>query len=320
MKNIVITGGAGFIGSHLVDYFVDYYSSANVTVIDKMTYAADFKNISHHLKNNKFKLRVGDICDFDFCYKTLQNADLLIHAAAESHVDNSFHSSLTFSRTNVLGTHSLMQAAIDNRVSKIIHISTDEVYGEIIEGSVNENAVFSPTNPYSASKAAAEMIVFGYIQSYKLPAIIVRANNMFGTRQFPEKLIPKSIMHLLSGDKIMLHGNGLNKRTFLAVNDFCEAINLLIKKGNLGEAYNIGTQQEYQNVEIARMLCDLFELDYNDYITYVDDRPFNDLRYCVDYSKILKLGWTPKVALMSELRHLIAWYKERRYLYEFQET
>ncbi len=309
MNKIVITGGAGFIGSHLVDYFVAAYPGAEVAVIDKMTYAADFRYIAHHMNNDKFNLAVGDICDLSFCNKTLSGADLLIHAAAESHVDNSFHSSLEFSRTNVLGTHTLMQASLDQAVGKIIHVSTDEVYGEVAEGSVDEMGAFAPTNPYSASKAAAEMIVYGYIQSFKLPAVIVRANNMFGIRQFPEKLIPKSIMRLMAGKKVTLHGDGLNKRTFLAVHDFCEAVDLLVQKGALGEAYNIGTEQEYQNIEIAKILCEFYNLSHVDYVSYIKDRPFNDSRYCVDYSKISKLGWQAKIDLKDQLPELIIWYE-----------
>ena len=309
MKKIVITGGAGFIGSHLVDYFVAAYPEAEVVVIDKMTYAADFRYVTHHMNNDKFNLAVGDICDLSLCNKMLSGADLLIHAAAESHVDNSFQSSLEFSRTNVLGTHTLMQASLDQAVGRIIHVSTDEVYGEVAEGSVDEMGAFSPTNPYSASKAAAEMIVYGYIQSFKLPAVIVRANNMFGTRQFPEKLIPKSIMRLMAGKKVTLHGDGLNKRTFLAVHDFCEAVDLLVQKGALGEAYNIGTEQEYQNIEIAKILCEFYNLSHANYVSYIKDRPFNDSRYCVDYSKISKLGWRAKIDLKDQLPELITWYE-----------
>jgi len=309
MNKIVITGGAGFIGSHLVDYFITAYPRAEVTVIDKMTYAADFRYVSHHMNSDNFNLAVGDICDFPFCNKLLSGADLLIHAAAESHVDNSFHNSMEFSRSNVLGTHSLMQASLDQAVGRIIHISTDEVYGEVAEGSVNEKAAFAPTNPYSASKAAAEMVVCGYIQSFKLPAVIVRANNMFGTRQFPEKLIPKSIMRLMGGEKITLHGSGLNRRTFLAVHDFCEAVDLLVKKGTLGESYNIGTEQEYQNIEIAKILCEFYNVNHVDYVSYIKDRPFNDSRYCVDYSRISELGWKSKIDLKDQLPELIAWYQ-----------
>jgi dTDP-glucose 4,6-dehydratase len=308
---IVITGGAGFIGSHIVDFFVLKYPSAEIVIIDKMTYASDFRYLKQHLNSVNFTLIVGDICDKELCDKAMESADLLIHAAAESHVDNSFESSLIFTKTNVLGTHTVMQSALKNSVAKILHISTDEVYGEVMTGAVNEESVFAPTNPYSASKAAAEMIVKGYIQSFGLPAIIVRANNMFGTRQFPEKLIPGSLIRLMSGEKITLHGSGLNKRTFLSVYDFCDALYILTQKGKLGEAYNIGTEQEYENVEVARMICSLLDVDESESIVYIKDRPFNDARYSVDYQKIVDLGWNITRDFENELPSLAAWYRAR---------
>lgn len=311
MKKIVITGGAGFIGSHIVDEYIESYPDAKIVVLDKMTYAADIRNIQHHIENDNFELIVGDICDLQTCERTLKNVDLLIHAAAESHVDNSFGNSLEFSRTNVVGTHCLMEACRQLHVPKIIHVSTDEVYGEVLEGEAHEDAVLKPTNPYSASKAAAEMVIRGYMQSFKLPVIIIRANNMFGTRQYPEKIIPKFILMLNNNEKLTLHGNGENKRHFLAVRDFTKALMVLTNKGEVGECYNIGTTQEYQNIEMAKMLCDCFDLPADQYIIYVEDRPFNDGRYAVNWDKITKLGWEPKIKLKEQMPELIQWYTER---------
>lgn len=310
MNKFVITGGAGFIGSHIVDFFIARFPDAECVVLDKMTYAADFRYLKQHTENANFSLVVGDICDQDICDSVLQDADLLIHAAAESHVDNSFQSSLIFTKTNVLGTHTIMQSALHHNVARVIHISTDEVYGEVVEGAVSESGAFAPTNPYSASKAAAEMIVKGYIKAFNLPAILVRANNMFGTRQFPEKLIPGSLIRLMTGEKIMLHGSGLNKRTFLSVHDFCEALYLLVIKGVIGEAYNIGTEQEYRNIDIAKVICSLLDKRASESIVYVKDRPFNDARYSVDYSKITDLGWEVKLELEEQLPLIAEWYKE----------
>jgi len=310
MKKIVITGGAGFIGSHIVDEYVENFPEAKVVVLDKMTYAADFRNIQHHINNPNFELIVGDICNMDRCLQALDGADLLIHAAAESHVDNSFGNSMEFSKTNVLGTHCLMEACRQLKTPKIIHVSTDEVYGEVLSGEATEDALLKPTNPYSASKAAAEMIINGYLQSFKLPIIMIRANNMFGIRQYPEKIIPKFILMLMADEKLTLHGTGENKRHFLAVRDFTHALMILTQKGEIGEAYNIGTTQEYQNVEIAKMLCDHFDKPHDDYITYVEDRPFNDGRYAVNWDKITALGWAPKTQLSEQVPELIAWYKE----------
>lgn len=311
MNKIVVTGGAGFIGSHIVDFVVGTYPDSKVFVIDKMTYAADYSYVGQHSENPNFRLIVGDICDYQTCLSVLKNADLLIHAAAESHVDNSFSNSIEFTKTNTMGTHCLMEACLAQGVKKIIHISTDEIYGEVLNGSVDESGAYAPTNPYSASKAAAEMIVRAYSKSFKLPVVIVRANNMYGTRQFPEKLIPKSILKLNRSKKIPLHGNGLNQRTFLSVHDFCSAIDILIKKGKLGEIYNVGTEEEYRNIDIAEALCKIFSLNSDEYITYVADRPFNDARYSVNYRKILDLGWSKNRILMDDLPEIVDWYLQR---------
>lgn len=311
MKKIVITGGAGFIGSHIVDEYVENYPNAKIVVLDKMTYAADIRNVQRHIGNKNFDLIVGDICDLATCEQALEGADLLIHAAAESHVDNSFGNSLVFSQTNVVGTHCLMETCRKLKTPKIIHVSTDEVYGEVLEGEAHEEALLKPTNPYSASKAAAEMVIRGFMQSFNLPVIMIRANNMFGTRQYPEKIIPKFILMLNNDEKLTLHGNGENKRHFLAVRDFTNALMILTNKGEIGECYNIGTTQEYQNIEMAKMLCDLFNKSEDDYITYVEDRPFNDGRYAVNWDKITALGWKPKISLEEQMPEIIKWYVER---------
>lgn len=308
MKKIVITGGAGFIGSHIIDEFSERYPQAQITVLDKMTYAADIQNIIHHIEKENFWLLVGDLRDSNICRQAVAGADLVIHAAAESHVDNSFGNSIEFSRTNVEGTHCLMEACRQEKVPRIIHVSTDEVYGEIIDGAAHEDSPMLPTNPYSASKAAAEMIINSYKKSFNLPVIIVRANNIFGTRQFPEKLIPKFMMLLASGKKLTLHGSGKNRRHFLYARDFAKALVLLNEKGTLGESYNIGTMQEFENIEIAHKLCDLFGVRADDYITYIEDRPFNDARYAVTWDKIAALGWKPETDLLDQLPSMAKWY------------
>lgn len=320
MKKIVITGGAGFIGSHIVDHFVEQYPDAQITVLDKMTYAADIQNILHHIENKRIKLCVHDVRNLDKCLETLDGADLLIHAAAESHVDNSFGNSLEFSKTNVLGTHALMEAALKAGVPRILHISTDEVYGEILEGRVDESARLQPTNPYSASKAAADMIISGYRQSFNLPVITVRSNNIFGVRQFPEKILPKFLMLMMTGQKLTIHGTGENKRHFLAAQDLCAALDLLVQKGEIGEIYNIGTTDEYKNIEVAHMICDIFGKDPEEFITYIEDRPFNDARYAISWDPITALGWAPKHFLKDELGNLARWYAENfeRYAEEGQ--
>lgn len=316
MKKIVITGGAGFIGSHIVEKCSNTYKNAEIVVLDKMTYAADVRNILPLVTSNKARLLVGDVANMDTCKRAVEGADLVIHAAAESHVDNSFGNSLEFTKTNVGGTHCLMESCRQAGTPRIIHVSTDEVYGEVHEGTVDENAVLRPTNPYSASKAAAEMIINGYRQSFKIPVIIIRANNIFGIRQFPEKIIPKFLIAAITGRKMTLHGTGKNIRHYLSAHDLTEAIDLLAQKGEIGGCYNIGTVEDYPNIEIARMICGIFGLKEEDVVTYVADRPFNDARYAVDWSRLSKLGWQPRRRLADELYAMAEWYTENLSRYE----
>lgn len=316
MKKIVITGGAGFIGSHIVEHCAERWPQTAITVLDKMTYAADVRNIMPLMTSGRVHLVVGDVCDLDTCARAVKGADLVIHAAAESHVDNSFGNSFEFTRTNVGGTHSVMESCRQAGVPRIIHVSTDEVYGEVLTGAADEDTVLRPTNPYSASKAAAEMIVNGYRQSFRLPVIVLRANNIFGIRQYPEKILPKFIIALLAGRKLTLHGKGEAIRHFLSAHDLAEAIDILIRKGEPGGVYNIGTTEEYRNVETARMICSVFGLNSDDHITFVQDRPFNDARYAVDWQRIAKLGWSPRRRLKDELPALARWYADNLARYE----
>lgn len=316
MKKIVITGGAGFIGSHIVERFSGAYKDAEIVVFDKMTYAADVRNILHLITANRIRLLVGDVANFDTCRRAVDGADLVIHAAAESHVDNSFGNSLEFTKTNVAGTHCLMESCRLVCTPKILHISTDEVYGEVHTGTADEESVLRPTNPYSASKAAAEMIINGYRQSFKIPVITIRANNIFGIRQFPEKILPKFLIAAITGRKMTVHGSGKNIRHYLSAHDLTDAIELLVSKGEIGGCYNIGTMEDYPNIDIARMICGIFGLKEEEYITYVTDRPFNDARYAVDWSKLSKLGWTPRCKLADELQAMAEWYLENLGRYE----
>lgn len=316
MKKIVITGGAGFIGSHIVEHFSDSHKDAEIVVLDKMTYAADVRNILPLLISHRVRLQVGDVSHIDTCRRAVEGADLVIHAAAESHVDNSFGNSIEFTKTNVVGTHCLMESCRLAGTPRIIHVSTDEVYGEVHEGSANEDSVLHPTNPYSASKAAAEMIIQGYLRSFSIPVIIVRANNIFGIRQFPEKIIPKFLTYAITGKKMTVHGSGKNVRHYLSAHDLVDAIDLLVSKGEIGGCYNIGTMEDYPNIEIARMICNIFGLDEKEYITYVTDRPFNDARYAVDWTRLAKLGWKPRRRLADELPAMAAWYIENIERYE----
>jgi len=309
MRKVVVTGGAGFIGSHAVEHLANVLRDADITILDKMTYAADFENIVHLLDERRVRLVVGDICDLAFCQAVLEDTDMLVHLAAESHVDNSFGDSLLFTQTNTLGTHSLLEACRVNGVSRVIHVSTDEVYGEVLEGEADENTRLNPTNPYSASKASAEMVVMSYLRSFSVPIVVVRANNIFGTRQFPEKLIPRCCLSLVSGDKIPIHGDGSYHRRYLAVEDFAEALALIVERGVVGEIYNVGSREEYSNLGVVEMVCRQFGVEARDHIEFVSDRLFNDRRYGISTRKIEALGWTPRRRLATEVGRIVDWYR-----------
>jgi len=316
MNKIVITGGAGFIGSHVVEKVVERFPEAKLFILDKMTYAADFANISHLLERGRRHLHVGDLCDFDLCLRLTVDTDVVLHVAAESHVDNSFGNSLRFTHSNTLGTHTLLEACRVNNVGKFIHVSTDEVYGEIREGLHVETDFLDPTNPYSASKAAADMIVNSYVRSFKMPIVSVRANNIYGIRQYPEKIIPRFILLGLTGQNFTVHGDGGNSRRFLAAEDFSEALMLLINKGVDGEIYNVGSDTEYTNLEIVNLIASHLGIDPRARTEFVTDRPFNDSRYAIDSTKINRLGWSQTRPLEEHMDSVIQWYKENFSRYE----
>jgi UDP-glucose 4,6-dehydratase len=311
MRKIVVTGGCGFIGSHVVEHLREVFPRARLTIFDKLTYAGDMDNVSHLVNRNGVHLVVGDICDVDLCRRVVHNADLVVHLAAESFVDNSFGDPLTFTITNTFGTHTLLEACRRAEVPSFIHVSTDEVYGEVLRGRVGEDAPFNPTNPYSASKAAAEMIVLGYLRSYRQPIIRVRANNIFGIRQYPEKVIPKFCLSLALGGKLTIHGDGSHRRHYLHARDFAAAIALLIDQGVVGEVYNVGSDEEYSNLQLAGMICDVFGKDCSEEIVFVKDRLFNDRRYSISSAKMQSLGWRPQRRLSDELGFIAQWYADR---------
>jgi len=322
MRKIVVTGGCGFIGSHVAEHLRDVFPEARLTILDKLTYAGDIDNVSHLVNRNEARLVVGDICDFDLCRGVVRHADLVVHLAAESFVDNSFGDPLTFTITNTLGTHTLLEACRLAEVPRFIHVSTDEVYGEVLRGQVGEDAPFNPTNPYSASKAAAEMIILGYQRSYRQPIIRVRANNIFGIRQYPEKVIPKFCLSMVLGSKLTIHGNGSHRRHYLHARDFATAVGLLINKGVVGEVYNVGSDDEYTTLEVAELVCDAFGKVCSEELVFVQDRPFNDRRYSISSAQMQNLGWRPQRRLVDELCFIAQWYADRvdRYRHLFVDA
>lgn len=316
-EKIVITGGAGFAGSHLTETFAAWYPNASIVVVDKMGYAANQPFIFRLINrpDSRVELVVLDVRDASRMRAVLDGADLLVHAAAESHVDRSFADAMVFSHANVIGTHSTMLAALEVGVPQIVHISTDEVYGETVTDEFTEEAPLRPTNPYAASKAAADEIVLCYARSYGLPVRIMRPNNMYGTRQYPEKLIPRFIVNLLLDRRLPVHGNGSSRRSFLSVEDFCNAVRLIAERGENGHIYNLASEDEFSVLEVTEMICREFGVRASERIDFVADRPHNDCRYGITSAKIHGLGWRRQRRLVDDMRGLIDWYARSLALY-----
>ncbi|UES60269.1 NAD-dependent epimerase/dehydratase family protein (plasmid) [Roseibium aggregatum] len=313
MKNpnsIVVTGGAGFVGSHLVDHLLVQYEQTEVIIFDKLTYAACEHNIRNALQSSRVSLYRGDVADMEACLHCLQGAQIVIHLAAESHVDRSFVDPIPFVLTNVLGTQCLIEAARRNRVETFIHCSTDEVYGETVQTTVDEFAPFKPTNPYAASKAAAEQILFSYLAAYGLDIRVVRSNNIFGTRQNIEKLIPRFTYLANLNLDLTIHGDGMQTRSFLAVEDFCLAVIAVLESGKHGENYNIGTDDIHSVASIAEKILTLVGSEQSKVVT-VKNRPYNDRAYNINSAKLRKLGWAPTTSLECSLPQIVNWYRSR---------
>ena len=327
MKNILITGGAGFIGSHLVKRFVHNYPDYNIYNIDNLTYAGSLKNVKEiENKKNYFFLKL-DINNHKEILKLFKDKKIsdVIHLAAESHVDRSIESSFEFAKTNVLGTLSLLEACkkswnLTAQNNFFYHISTDEVYGSLgLEGSFNEKTKYDPNSPYSASKASSDHFVRAYNKTYGLPILISNCSNNYGPFQHNEKLIPNIINSLLKGRKIPIYGDGKNIRDWLFVDDHCDAIELIFTKGKNGETYNIGGGYEISNIDLAQLIIKIFDkiklnpsgLSKN-LIEFVNDRPGHDFRYSIDFSKIKNsLGWKPKTNFEEGILKTINYYLKK---------
>jgi len=315
MKKIFITGGAGFIGSHISEEIFYSFKKSNIIIFDKLTYAGNKSYVKKIINSPRVKFVKGDIIKYRSYAKLLKNVDLAINVAAESHVDNSFSSPISFSLTNTVGAHTFLLNCINNNVKKIIHISSDEVYGEKLKGKCNEKQKIEPTNPYSASKAAAEVIINSHKYAYKKEIITVRGNNVYGIRQYPEKLIPRCIISLLKNKKIPIQGNGRNIRHYLSAKDFAKSVCLLAKKRHKG-IFNVGSNDSFSNIHIAKSVCSILNKNPKKFIKFVKDRPYNDKRYSVSTDKIRKLGWKPENKLINDLPEIINWYKKNMKLYK----
>ena len=317
IENLLVTGGCGFIGSNFINYFFYKNEIVKIYNLDAMYYCADENNIKEEIReSNRYKLIKGNLCSYDLLTHILDsyNIDTVIHFAAQSHVQDSFDDSFRYTKDNILGTHNLLEACRKyGKINKFIHISTDEVYGESLisddEEKKNEQSILCPTNPYAATKAGAELIAGSYRFSFKMPIIITRGNNVYGENQYPEKLIPRFIKLLKENKKVTIQGDGSNVRAFLHAMDVASALDCILKNGKVGEIYNIGSDEdkEYTVVEIAHILIKLIknDNDYNKYIEYVEDRPFNDKRYYISNEKVKNLGWEIKKDFMEGLRELI---------------
>jgi dTDP-glucose 4,6-dehydratase len=306
---LLITGGAGFIGSNFIHHMIDSHFDIEVINLDVLTYAGNLNNLKSLEKNPRYTFIRGDICNKAIVNAILDkhNIDAIIHFAAESHVDRSIADASAFVMTNDLGTHTLLECARTHCIPKFIHISTDEVYGSTREGSFKETDILSPSSPYSASKAGSDLLALSYFTTYNLPVIITRCTNNFGPRQFPEKLIPLFITNLLDGKKVPVYGTGKNIRDWIHVNDHCRAVEFLLERGNHGEIYNIGGGNEKTNLEITQKILNLFSMD-DSMIEYVTDRLGHDFRYSLDCSKVHAMGWKPQYTFDEALEETISWY------------
>jgi len=317
---ILITGGCGFIGSNYINSLLKSNIFNNNTFdyiinIDKLDYCSSEDNIYNN-KDNRYIFIKGSTCDKDLLQRIFNtyNIEYIVHFAAQTHVDNSFDNSISYTIDNILGTHQLIECCrLYGNIKRFVHISTDEVYGELsinCENSI-ENSILNPTNPYAATKAGAEFIVRSYYYSYKLPVVIIRCNNVYGPNQYPEKIIPKFITLLKDNKKLPIHGCGLTRRNFIYIDDVVNAINIIITKGQENNIYNIGSADEYNVIEIATILLKMVKGDEEivaNWIEYTKDRNFNDFRYAIDASKLNNIGWEKKVSFYDGIKKTIEWY------------
>jgi dTDP-glucose 4,6-dehydratase len=309
-RRYLVTGGAGFIGSNFVRYVLEQEPDASVTNLDLLTYAGVKATVDELERNDRHTFVLGDIRDIDLVDRLVADHDVVVHFAAESHVDRSIEGPSVFLETNVVGTGVLIDAARRHNLNRFVHVSTDEVYGSVEEGFAPEDAVLEPSSPYSASKAGSDLLVQSYGVTFGYEAIVTRCTNNYGPYQFPEKVIPLFVTNLLDGKTVPLYGDGRNERDWLYVRDHCAAIHMLIDEGTPGDTYNIGANAQLSNLELTRRILAALDLDES-WVERVTDRPGHDLRYAVDSSKLRALGWDPEHSFDEWLDETIAWYRRR---------
>jgi len=312
MKSLLVTGGAGFIGSNFVRYYLDEHAGTRVVNFDKLTYAGNLENLREIEENPRYAFVRGDICDREAVSAAMKNHDIdaVVHFAAESHVDRSIQGAAVFVATNVLGTQVMLDAARAQGVTRFLHVSTDEVYGSLgAAGTFAESTPLHPNSPYAASKASSDLLVLAAAHTFGFPALVTRCSNNYGPYQFPEKLIPLMIANATDGKPLPVYGQGLNVRDWLYVRDHCTALDAVLERGKAGEIYNIGGNNEWRNIDIVRLLLKQLGKPES-LITFVKDRPGHDLRYAIDAAKIMnELSWKPSVTFEEGLAETVKWYR-----------
>ena len=313
MVEVLVTGGAGFIGSNFVHHALDAHPDWRVTTLDKLTYAGRRENLQDLDEHPRHRFVHGDVADPSVAAPLVRAAEIVVHFAAETHVDRSLMSAGEFIRTDVHGTFVLLDAArAAPRLRCFVQISTDEVYGSVPDGASRETDELRPRNPYSASKAGADRLAYSYWASYQVPVVITRASNNYGARQYPEKIIPLFITNAIDNRPVPLYGDGLNVRDWLHVDDHCRALDLLIERGRPGETYNIGGGNEVTNLDLTHRILDLLDRPVS-LIEPVADRPGHDRRYSLDTAKLRGLGWAPRTAFEAGLRATVDWYSSNEW-------
>lgn len=311
MNRLLITGGAGFIGSNFIRRILENYDDVQVVNLDKLTYCGNLENLKDVAKDKRYRFIRGDIADAALVRRLMAKTDIVVNFAAETHVDRSIKDAASFIKTNVFGTFVLLEAAKEKGIERFIHISTDEVYGSIENGAFTEDSALLPNSPYSASKASSDMLARSYFITYKMPVIITRSSNNFGPFQYPEKIIPLFITNAMQDKPVPLYADGMNVRDWLFVQDNCSGIDVVVHKGVPGQIYNIGGGTEITNIELTHVILELLGKG-KELIKYVKDRPGHDKRYALDITKIKKLGWRPEHDFRSAIKLTINWYKDNK--------
>jgi dTDP-glucose 4,6-dehydratase len=306
---VVVTGGCGFIGSNFVRHLLDTRDDVQVVVLDLLTYAGNLENLAPLTVDSRLTVERGDIADRELVFRVLEGCEAVVNFAAETHVDRSILEAAPFIRTNVVGTHVLLEVVRELKIPRLVQISTDEVYGSLDStGRFTEASPLAPNSPYSASKAAGDMLVRAYVTTHRVPAVVVRASNAYGPYQFPEKLIPLIIANALAGEALPVYGDGLHVRDWVHVADLCDAIMKVLESGRRGEVYNVGGGNELTNIAVVREVLAILDRPAS-LIRFVPDRPGHDRRYAMDHGKISReLGWQPQRSFQEGLRETIRWY------------